>query len=743
MKMKLMFFVFGVLSLGGEALMAQSNNRELLIDSIVNLLSKEMCRVEIMRDAQKLLKKNEALDSMTAEAVVYAVNKQKTWCSLIQSYENLSEDQLLEIIRFIDTEANRRITSREVREKVGKSLFIAVMGQYRGKSRKPDIPSLNDEEYSALVDTYLDLVGSLSMIHEMLAPFKADLLKRMGSDGKRILPFLIKLVQGNFPAYYKEALIDYVSKEQLQEVVEFYSRPYMRELQQHGKRIITSISNASMIDWDAFDKDSIGYTVVTDIPTIVQEYICVLPYISAYKKVEPLYPVKTLAMKKNSIYVGQTRDGLAHGKGILTDKKGVRYFGDFKEGIRHGIITTYLLNGDSVIQVWADDKVIKEQNTDIKEIAPQYKKTYMGYGFGYVDGKKGEGMFIDGLLEGYGRRTSFDGEIIEEGWFESGTLVKGRMMTNYKSSRSVAIDGDFIASGEMSVVAGKATVTTKKNGKEVKNLKEGTLIDGALHGKGSFEYSKGDFYLCDKGCFAYDELYGKGHRLRKWEDQNATEVYKGDFYAGKYQGKGVKKYTCTKTEHNLISIQTIVGDFYEGELNGYMEYEECIPNLYHLPDSHWIFTRMGFELKCVGTSRIAEGISPTDSLMIYIKGMVANDKLDGEAEVTLSNGDYYRGTFEKGKLVKGVVRVMDPSKNVYEGEIMDGMRNGKGKLTFLDGSYEEGEFFNGRCVKGVKKNRRGVVLSEIKFEKIVDEGLIYYYKRKGNNIDIVLSKGQS
>ena len=123
---------------------------------------------------------------------------------------------------------------------------------------------------------------------------------------------------------------------------------------------------------------------------------------------------------------------------------------------------------------------------------------------------------------------------------------------------------------------------------------------------------------------------------------------------------------------------------------------------------------MGFEIKYGGTHRIAERIGTTDSLMIYIKGMVANDELNGEAEVTLSNGDYYRGTFEKGKLVKGVARVMNPNKSIYEGEIINGTHSGEGRLAFWDGSYEEGYFLLGKCVYGVKKNRRGSILSKIK-----------------------------
>ena len=46
-----------------------------------------------------------------------------------------------------------------------------------------------------------------------------------------------------------------------------------------------------------------------------------------------------------------------------------------------------------------------------------------------------------------------------------------------------------------------------------------------------------------------------------------------------------------------------------------------------------IFKRNGFEIKYGGTHRKAERIGTTDSLMIYIKGMVANDELNGEAEV--------------------------------------------------------------------------------------------------------------
>lgn len=709
MKKKFVGMLTLLFCLCGSSTMAQNNERELLIDSIVHLSFNQSGRIKMIEAAKKLIKEESQMDPIVAEAILYYTGREMVKPIVAESYSKLTEEQLKEVIHYMNSEANRRVSSNEVAEKMAlylmEDLFGNIASMLGSTSWKSEVPALKDKEYAALVDRYLEMAGTLSMFDEVMDPLMANLKKEIGASGARMFTSMIKQIQKNFPAYYKAALVDYVSKEQLQEVIAFYSQPYMVEIQQRTKNSTMSLLDGMMKDPEAFSKKAMEYfgdfTSIKDTAAVVRDYISNLPNMSIVNKVEPIYPVKTLSMKRKATYTGQTRDGLAHGKGVLTDKKGVRYSGDFKEGKRHGVITIHYAN-DSITHIWADDEMLEELNTDIeKRVSCYYEEKAMGYGRNNTNSGKEKGLFIDGVLEGEGERVHYDGKKTEKGWFKNGSLVNG-LIVEKTDDKITSFEGELSESLTRNFRVGTTRTITQKDGKKTAMMKEGILLNGEMQGKGLWEYAEDGFSSRSEGFFAYNELYGQGRRIRRWNENNIIEAYEGEFFAGKYQGKGVKKYTFTD-KNNITYNQITEGHFYAGKLKGDMLYKEQITNL----SGSWTFTRFGFGVQY-------NSKASNDSLTIYIKGTVTNKELNGDAEIILSNGDYHKGLFKYGKFIEGSVRITYSNGSLYEGGYKNGKFEGEGKLTYSNGVSEEGTFMYGTCVNGVRKNKRGAVIGRIR-----------------------------
>lgn len=714
MKKKFLRLVVVLLCMSG-GMVAQNTKREALIDSIVNFSLKQLNRVDMVSSAEAITKDSEDLDPVTIEAFIYA-NMKSIRPLLLESYAQLSDSELEETYRFMCSESNRRISSNEVSEMVGMFLGLDLVGyvasMIEGESWKPNLPSLNDKEYEALADKYIEQTNVMLLFDSMLKPLVANLGGEMDPSAIQMLTSMMNQLKDSYPQYYKWALLEYVSKEQLQEVLDYYNQPFVVRMQQDAKGVATSLVDQLTKDPESFLNQITEHfgnlDSVSDTSLIVQEYIKLLPSIPFRgEEIEPMLPVKTLAMKKKATYTGQTRNGVAHGKGMLTDKKGVRYSGDFKGGKRHGVITTYYTTGDSITQVWADDKVMKEQNTNVKIPVPLYKGQAMGYGFRYSDGDREEGFFIDGMLEGYGAKKMADGETTESGWFHLGTLVNGRTTTGNLNSGLIEFEGE--QSQNLSHGNLKTGTLTVKTTKDVITMKGNFINNYQLHGMGSFELDGKVAYQHEEGLFAYGKLYGEGHRTCKWKERNASEVYDGEFFAGEYQGKGIRKEYLRNEKYDNTFTKITDAEFYEGKVNGEMVYEEYITNISGI----WTFTRFGFEMP-YSDFRMSSENSISEVPVIRIIGTAIDDKLNGDAEITLSNGDYYKGTFKNGEFVEGTVRITYSDASMYEGEMKNGKYEGKGKYTEPYGFSDEGTFLYGICIDGVRKNEQGKVLWKIR-----------------------------
>ena len=161
---------------------------------------------------------------------------------------------------------------------------------------------------------------------------------------------------------------------------------------------------------------------------------------------------------------------------------------------------------------------------------------FNGYGELYLkSGKKYEGNFIDGKLNGYGRLIDLFGIICYEGEFKDNQLMdgKGIIIKIEENGDKTIYEGDI--------------KNKKKEGKGTEKNKDYTYIgsfsDDLKHGKGKIIFKGGDTY---EGEFINGKLTGKG--IYQWEDKS---TYNGEFLDGMMHGKGIYTYNN--------------GNIYEGE----------------------------------------------------------------------------------------------------------------------------------------------------------------------------------
>jgi hypothetical protein len=196
---------------------------------------------------------------------------------------------------------------------------------------------------------------------------------------------------------------------------------------------------------------------------------------------------------------------------------------------------------------------------------------FNGYGELYFkNGKKYEGKFNNGKLNGYGRLIDLFGLICYEGIFKDNQLMdgKGKIIKIEETGEKTIYEGDiknmkkegmgieknkdytYVGSFSDDLKHGKGEINYNEtddkyegeflNGKITGNGKyqwgnkctyEGEFLDGKMHGKGVYKWPEGDMYT---GNYVNNLREGYGEYTR----ENGKK-YKGEYKAGKPHGKGI------------------------------------------------------------------------------------------------------------------------------------------------------------------------------------------------------------
>jgi hypothetical protein len=153
---------------------------------------------------------------------------------------------------------------------------------------------------------------------------------------------------------------------------------------------------------------------------------------------------------------------------------------------------------------------------------------FNGYGeLFYKNGKKLEGKFENGKLNGYGRLINLFGINCYEGYFKDNQLLdgKGKIIKIEDNGDKIIYEGDI--------------KNMKKEGKGIEKNKNytylGSFKDDLRHGKGKIIFNEGEEYY--EGEFTNGKMTGYG--FYKWSNNN---TYKGQFLDGNLHGKGIFKW---------------------------------------------------------------------------------------------------------------------------------------------------------------------------------------------------------
>lgn len=674
-------------------MVAQEDNSKVLIDSIIKI-SFNNDRVGLIDDGSRMFSNHKELDPFLAEASTYFWQQQMLVPYFAEIYVNFTEDELKEILAFYNSESYRRISSPNLQEELRIMFAVNMLGSLfagiSGQSWNLNDLKISDKEYNSLANKYIKQIKFEENFDAVLDVLLNSMQEKSSAEDLRMIKGMLTKMGKEGMACYKYLLGRYVSKKQLQEVVKFYSSSL-------GIRLLdNNVGNMISLFSDVTQNQESRAKFEAKMDSVVSVKDC-LSYIKIAKQMSLAnrnfsLPIDTIHLNGKSIYVGEVFGGLPGGKGVLTDKDGVRYSGDFKDGKRHGLLTTYFVNGDSISQYWADDKVMKNQGDDINKLVPSYMGKAMGYG--KLSSGKACGYFVDGELHGKGEEV--DANFTKAGLFKHGELISGKEVTFFDNKKKVVVfdkevDG-VITKGVKSIIKSGVKGQTEEKF-------EGTFIRDVLHGMGTYEYITPTFKSKYQGFFAYNELYGYGTSYKYWEENQTMETYVGNYFASKYQDYGIHQYVYTSKD-SIKYVQITKGYFEKGEKEGDVEYEEKITKI---PSAGWIFTRFGVRFA-----------NQHDTLTIHIKGVVHDKKLEGQAEIKASNGDYYKGVFHRGGFKEGIACIHYSDGSKYEGEFKDGKYNGNGKYYYLDGTYDDGIFLNGYIKEGFLKNKKGVRIKKIK-----------------------------
>lgn len=262
-------------------------------------------------------------------------------------------------------------------------------------------------------------------------------------------------------------------------------------------------------------------------------------YVNGLKEGKGIY-----TWSSGNTYNGEYKNNLREGKGIFTWKEsGDKYEGEYLKGKRHGKGTYFWnSNGNSYTGDWKKNE-----------------RTGQGV-FTWAEGSKYVGEFNNNKFSGLGKEYDKDGKIIYEGNYidnnfnGKGTYYynDGKYVGNWKDSKREGYGIFYNNNGNKyegnyknDKSHGKGTYTWKNGDKYI-----GEYIDGKRNGKGKFIWSSGyyligifkdnkfhgqckEYYKDGKLSFEGEFKNGKANGYGKNYDRNGKIVYQGQYKDGK------------------------------------------------------------------------------------------------------------------------------------------------------------------------------------------------------------------
>jgi hypothetical protein len=398
-------------------------------------------------------------------------------------------------------------------------------------------------------------------------------------------------------------------------------------------------------------------------------------------------------------YEGEWYDNERSGRGTMRYSSGVIYEGYWANDKRNSPGFYTRPDGSVLVGIWIDDmllikKQLKMRNGDFYEGEVLYE---MRNGDFYEDEVLYEQLYGEGEMTYAATGAKYQGQ-----WLNGQRHGVG----NLKSPSGQCYPRNL---------ARQDRGTCKSPNEEVY---EGTWIYDLQNGLGSMVWSDGSKY---EGQWVKGKITGYG----KMTYVNG-DVFSGDWMDAVKQGKGTYEFADGRVlsgswqndqAHGeciirLPSRESYSGRWEDGELVGEVEYRWPDGRVYigeyeGMQGSNFSQLKIGFETY-LGMLRDAQphglgSLSYQDKTSnCSVHGSWHSSRLEGYAEKTLPQGEWYKGWWRDNKLHgQGTYGWRDGT--VYSGHWEDNMRTGTGVMKLPDGSKYEGEWYEDRLLEIVER----------------------------------------
>lgn len=241
---KILFVIFTILCMGN--IVAQTYDRDVLTEQLIQRAILENKRLDLNKFSKQLVAELDLnVDTLVAEATLYQIIYDLIEPEFKELYAPLSDKDLSDYANFLNSDINKKLDGEEMistfRLLAGMDMMAYMLALATEQPYESSIKNINDAEYNALANKYLDALNVSSAMEELMALFGDDTTKDMDPKEKEMTEKTMKYFGNMFPLYFKNALYKTITKEELTVVVEIYQRPTISEVNKNMLNVMGSL----------------------------------------------------------------------------------------------------------------------------------------------------------------------------------------------------------------------------------------------------------------------------------------------------------------------------------------------------------------------------------------------------------------------------------------------------------------------------------------------------------------------
>ena len=179
---KILFVIFTILCMGN--IVAQTYDRDVLTEQLIQRAILENKRLDLNKFSKQLVAELDLnVDTLVAEATLYQIIYDLIEPEFKELYAPLSDKDLSDYANFLNSDINKKLDGEEMistfRLLAGMDMMAYMLALATEQPYESSIKNINDAEYNALANKYLEATGASSLAEELMALIMNEASKDM------------------------------------------------------------------------------------------------------------------------------------------------------------------------------------------------------------------------------------------------------------------------------------------------------------------------------------------------------------------------------------------------------------------------------------------------------------------------------------------------------------------------------------------------------------------------------------